>query len=242
MFQTCPRVTEVSSAPATRVVASDYSCPSFFIRDHPQWKLRAATQIGSPIRLSASDRGDARLTTCSQGASTCLQNPFRVPSTVSGLEYLTSTVHRDPAKSKLVGINLGCQPTPTAIQESTARFGRVTARTRGLPLDRRATGTFTASGLLSWPHRSAAPVCLAAMPWPMIATMNGAERKASGAILVSERQRPAHRVHVHLVERRLRERAAAVGVADQKRPAADRPGEAAGRDGELPGAAGYFPS
>jgi hypothetical protein len=61
------------------------------------------------------------------------------------------------------------------------------------------------------------------MPWPMMATMNGAERKASGAILVSERQRPAHRVHVHLVERRLRERAAAVGVADQKRPAADRP-------------------
>jgi hypothetical protein len=57
----------------------------------------------------------------------CLQNPFRVSSTVSGLEYLTSTVHRDPAKSKIVGVNLGCQPTPTAIQESTARFGRPAA-------------------------------------------------------------------------------------------------------------------
>src|ERR1017187_1247202 len=35
-----------------------------------------------------------------------------VSSTVSGLEYLASTVHRDPAKSKLVGVNLGCQPAP----------------------------------------------------------------------------------------------------------------------------------
>ena len=35
-----------------------------------------------------------------------------VSSTVSGLEYLAFTVHRDPAKSKLVGVNLGCQPAP----------------------------------------------------------------------------------------------------------------------------------
>src|ERR1035441_6704825 len=42
----------------------------------------------------------------------CLQNPCRVSNTVCGLEYLTSTVHRDPAKSRLVGVNLGCQPAP----------------------------------------------------------------------------------------------------------------------------------
>jgi hypothetical protein len=36
------------------------------------------------------------------------------------------------------------------------------------------------------------------------------------------------------MERQLRGRAAAVGVAGQKRPAADRPGEAARRTGELP--------
>src|SRR5882762_9246471 len=58
----------------------------------------------------------------------------------------------------------------------------------------------------------------------------------------SERQRPALRELVHLEARHLRVRAAAVGVADQKRPAADRPGEAARRVGELPGAAGHRPT
>src|SRR6266851_5682310 len=57
----------------------------------------------------------------------------------------------------------------------------------------------------------------------------------------SERQRPAGRDHVLLVERRLREGAAAVGVAGPKPLAADRPGGAAGRAGELPGATGDFP-
>jgi hypothetical protein len=33
-----------------------------------------------------------------------------LPSTASGLEDLASTVHRDPVKSKLVGVNLGRQP------------------------------------------------------------------------------------------------------------------------------------
>src|SRR5436305_13333360 len=56
----------------------------------------------------------------------------------------------------------------------------------------------------------------------------------------SERQRPALCELVHLVARRLSERAGAVGVAGQKRPAADRPGEVARRAGELPGAAGYL--
>ncbi len=64
-----------------------------------------------------------------------------------------------------------------------------------------------------------------------------------GATLVSERQRPALRELVHLVERewQWRQRAAAVGVAGQKRHGADRPGEAAGRVVELPGAAGHVP-
>ena len=55
----------------------------------------------------------------------------------------------------------------------------------------------------------------------------------------SEQQRPALRELVHLEARHLRERAAAVGVAGQERPAADRPGEAARRVGELPRAASY---
>jgi hypothetical protein len=42
------------------------------------------------------------------------------------------------------------------------------------------------------------------------------------------------------MERHLRGRAGAVGVADQKRPAADRPGQVARRADELPGAAGYL--
>ena len=50
----------------------------------------------------------------------------------------------------------------------------------------------------------------------------------------SERQRPALRELVHVEARHLRERAAAVGVAGQERPAADRPGEAARRVSELP--------
>lgn len=33
-------------------------------------------------------------------------------SAASGLQYLASTVHRGPAESKLVGVNLGCQPAP----------------------------------------------------------------------------------------------------------------------------------
>jgi hypothetical protein len=42
----------------------------------------------------------------------CLQNPRRVSSTVSGLDFVVSTVHRDPARSRLVGVNFGCQPAP----------------------------------------------------------------------------------------------------------------------------------
>jgi len=57
---------------------------------------------------------------------------------------------------------------------------------------------------------------------------------------LSERQRPALRELVHLEARHLRERAAAVGVAGQERPAADRPGEAARRVGELARAASYL--
>src|SRR6185312_10563988 len=57
----------------------------------------------------------------------------------------------------------------------------------------------------------------------------------------SERQRSALRELVDLVARLLRERAAAVGVAGQKRHGADRPGDATGRVGELPGAAGHVP-
>src|SRR6185437_11111363 len=57
---------------------------------------------------------------------------------------------------------------------------------------------------------------------------------------LSERQRPALRELVHLEARHLRERAAAVGVAGQERPAADRPREAARRVGELARAASYL--
>jgi hypothetical protein len=53
----------------------------------------------------------------------CLQNPCKVSSTVSGLENLASTVHRDPAKSRLVGVNLGCQSTPQS-RSLTASLGR----------------------------------------------------------------------------------------------------------------------
>jgi hypothetical protein len=60
--------------------------------------------------------------------------------------------------------------------------------------------------------------------------------RVSGGDTRSERQRPALRELVHLVTRHLRERAAAVGVTDQQRQGADRPGEAAGRAGELPSA------
>src|SRR5689334_346170 len=56
----------------------------------------------------------------------------------------------------------------------------------------------------------------------------------------SERQCPAHVELVHLMARRWRERAAAVGIAGKLRPAADCPGEVARRAGEFPGAAGYL--
>jgi len=59
--------------------------------------------------------------------------------------------------------------------------------------------------------------------------------------LPSERQRSARRDHVHLVERRLRVGAAAIGIAGAKPPGRDRAGGAAGRGGELAGAAGDFP-
>src|SRR5581483_8731196 len=65
----------------------------------------------------------------------------------------------------------------------------------------------------------------------------------SALTLVSERQRPALRELVHLEARewQWRQRAAAVGVAGQKRHGTDRPGDAAGRVVELPGPTGHVP-
>jgi hypothetical protein len=66
---------------------------------------------------------------------TCLQNPFRVSSTVSGLQYLASAVHRGPAESKLAGVNLGCQPAPRSDADCKLRWPlRPEANSvRGLP-------------------------------------------------------------------------------------------------------------
>ena len=70
------------------------------VRRRDQAHRRLLPDLGETPAIGASARP----------LSPCSQNLFRVSSTVSGLEYLASAVHRDPAKSKLVGARYGCQP------------------------------------------------------------------------------------------------------------------------------------